>query len=652
MNPVVIDSLLARQLSQAQRTLRRLYWLHGSVSVLLVSALSLLSAGAWSLGLSASPPVLWGAMFVLGLPVLLYLPVVRHSARLRNDLPALIRRLGAEPPDTLGDPLHRRLQNLIEERAIAARVAVPTAFVLDCAGQVDAFALGADRNRTVIVVTRGALVQLEREELASLIAHEMAHVVNGDTALATRLMALNRGMRRPTSIGRALCAMPAAPLPMRVFGRALIVMGAPGLAAARLVEAGLSAQRDFEADAWAVEQTGQRLSLTRTLLKVSQASSEHAGPWQGVCASTITCAGYADWHELGLVRFAAPRAWARGAASNPAVTQRLHRLCADQGVPLERDGVDMHAVTEPALPSLDMAGDPSEPVRARPRRVLLQDDEPQWWDHDEQLEGARAPTAVMRLMRATREPAGAAALAVALVTSPDDGKGPVADEAESQQPDWGTAWLVAAQRYAGLRETLAELPAESLQALRWPLLELAAGRLRPLALPARQALIELARRHSDEDRAESASRHWIHFVLLQRRLGLGATGLKGPAEAPDARSVRVLFALVARDAQLSEPRADRAANAAIRALGLPPIGGSAGVLTLRALERAAEHAASLPAMARVVLIDHLHQLMSDQPVASSAEFLRLLSLAIDCPQPGERLAAREDSAEPWSATHP
>jgi hypothetical protein len=57
-------------------------------------------------------------------------------------------------------------------------------------------------------------------------------------------------------------------------------------------------------------------------------------------------------------------------------------------------------------------------------------------------------------------------------------------------------------------------------------------------------------------------------------------------------------------------------------------------------------------MARVVLIDHLHQLMSDQPVASSAEFLRLLSLAIDCPQPGERLADREDSAEPWSATHP
>jgi hypothetical protein len=100
----------------------------------------------------------------------------------------------------------------------------------------------------------------------------------------------------------------------------------------------------------------------------------------------------------------------------------------------------------------------------------------------------------------------------------------------------------------------------------------------------------------------------------------------------DARSVRVLCAILAQDAGLGEVKADRAANAAIRDLALPPIGGSPGRLSLDALERAVELAACLPAMDRVTLIAHLRRLLPVQADARCAEFLRLLCLTIDCPQ--------------------
>ncbi|MCZ8104038.1 MAG: hypothetical protein O9972_39855, partial [Burkholderiales bacterium] len=106
----------------------------------------------------------------------------------------------------------------------------------------------------------------------------------------------------------------------------------------------------------------------------------------------------------------------------------------------------------------------------------------------------------------------------------------------------------------------------------------------------------------------------------------------------DARCVRVLFALVAHCAQVSEAKAERAANAAIRSLDLVPIGGSPGALTLDALDAAVRRAALLPPLARPLLVRQLVALLPPDASTEVRDFLRLLCVAIDCPPP--RLPAR------------
>ena len=88
--------------------------------------------------------------------------------------------------------------------AVAAGVPVPEIYVLDCERGINAFAAGNARDDVAIGVTFGALKLLNRDELQGIIAHEFSHVVNGDTRLNMKLMALAHGLFWPTIVGRML----------------------------------------------------------------------------------------------------------------------------------------------------------------------------------------------------------------------------------------------------------------------------------------------------------------------------------------------------------------------------------------------------------------------------------------------------------------
>jgi hypothetical protein len=240
----------------------------------------------------------------------------------------------------------------------------------------------------------------------------------------------------------------------------------------------------------------------------------------------------------------------------------------------------------------------------------------------ELIDGLRA-AASARLVQATRDPAGAAALVVALVETPGQAA-----------PAWDPGWTSAAGRHAALRESLALLPPEAVRSLRWPLMELAVARLRPLSRPSRDTLLATVRGVVEAD-ARVTLREWIYFGLLRLRLGPPPAGPRLPvlADPIDARCVRVLFALVAQCAHVGEAKADRAANAAIRALDLVPIGGSPGPLTLDALDAAIRRAALLPPLAKPLLLRRLVALLPPDAGAEVRDFLRLLCVAIDCPPP-------------------
>ena len=677
----------SRHQDQAERAGRRLLWLHAAVTVAVVLAVNALARLAWHLlaGADAPPPRgfhLTNTAVVLGLVVG---GAWLEIARLADDGARIARRLGAVPVDTVADPLHRRLQNLLEELAIAARIGVPRAFVLEDERTINALTAGMDRNQAVVVVTRGALARLTRDELQGVLAHEVSHIVNGDVRLNTRLVGMNHGLELVALFGRSMLSRVFVPVrdgridaftviaavPLLAAGGTLAVVGAIGELSARAIRAGIGRQREYFADAQAVAFTRQRDGLGGALRKVaglSRALRREAGEGSAprIGPRREAALRHPYWENVSHLLLVGATRSSRWFATHPPLRDRIRRLYGRPVDAIEPRELAALERREPELPVLafpashDGAGGSHDSADGEPAAaatpVLRGDDAGArgWVDtvalgdaapdgvtvpgrrgaaaHDAGEAGWLAPTASMRLVQATREPAGAAALVVALIQEP--GLPP---------PRWGEGWGVAATRHGALRGAVGELSPRALRPLRWPLMELAAARLRPLSRPARDALLATVRELVAADERVTL-REWIYFSLLRLRLAppRRAACLPVLADPVDARSIRVLFGLVARCAQVSESRADRAANAAIRLLDLAPIGGSSGALTLDALERAVARTGRLPPLAKPLLVRQLVAILPPDADVEVLDFLRLLCVAIDCPPPqfGQRDAAQ------------
>lgn len=259
-----------------------------AVDVTLLLALGLFNEG---------PPGFWASLLAhqtaLGVTSVLVLAVIGVASLsrmldLRAGGAAVARELGGTPVsgDT-SDPGYRRLRNVVEEVAIAAAVPVPAIFVLEHEAAINAFAAGWSVSDAAIAVTRGAMDRLNRDELQGVVAHEFSHIVNGDMRLNIRLMGVLFGILTLSLIGRQLLRHTQFSRARRssqiaLFGLALLVLGGVGLFFARVIKAGVSRQREFLADASAVQFTRQAQGLASALKKVggvaegSRLSNAHA----------------------------------------------------------------------------------------------------------------------------------------------------------------------------------------------------------------------------------------------------------------------------------------------------------------------------------------------------------------------------------------
>ena len=176
-------------------------------------------------------------------------------------------------PDT-HDPAHRRLRNVVEEIAIASGVPVPQIFVLEQETGINAFAAGYSPADAAVTVTRGALDKLRRDELQGVIAHEFSHILNGDMRLNIRLMGLLFGILVLGIIGGKV--LQYGPRGDRRGGGAIMIValglfaiGYIGVFFGRLIKAGISRQREYLADASAVQFTRQSEGIAGALKKVA-----------------------------------------------------------------------------------------------------------------------------------------------------------------------------------------------------------------------------------------------------------------------------------------------------------------------------------------------------------------------------------------------
>ncbi|HEY5232980.1 MAG TPA: M48 family metallopeptidase [Verrucomicrobiae bacterium] len=172
------------------------------------------------------------------------------------------------------DPDERKLLNVVEEMAIASGVPVPQVYVMDDENGINAFAAGHKPGDATVTVTRGCMKILSRDELQGVIGHEFSHILNGDMRLNLRLMGTIFGILCLAIIGRILLQTARGggrgrgqnPLP--ILGLALLIIGYIGVFFGRLIQAAVSRQREFLADASSVQFTRNPGGITGALKKI------------------------------------------------------------------------------------------------------------------------------------------------------------------------------------------------------------------------------------------------------------------------------------------------------------------------------------------------------------------------------------------------
>jgi Zn-dependent protease with chaperone function len=182
-----------------------------------------------------------------------------RSSQLKAGGSEVARALGGIPITAAdGDLQRKRLLNIVEEMAIAARIRKPQVFVLPDEPGINAFAAGHSADEAAVAVTQGALDRLDRDQLQAVIGHEFSHILNGDMKINMRLTAWIFGLFVITDLARRFMrgrsrGKGAARLKLIAFG--IFVAGSVGMVAGRLLQAAVSRRREHLADASSVQFT-------------------------------------------------------------------------------------------------------------------------------------------------------------------------------------------------------------------------------------------------------------------------------------------------------------------------------------------------------------------------------------------------------------
>jgi Zn-dependent protease with chaperone function len=168
-------------------------------------------------------------------------------------------------PQNTRDLKQRRLLNVVEEMAIASGIPAPPVYILAGEPGINAFAAGFTPRDAVIGVTQGLIDHLSREQLQGVIAHEFSHIFNGDMRLNIRLMGVLNGILIIGLAGYYILRSGAYSSRSRsrgkgggqifLLGIGLMIIGFAGTFFGGLIKAAVSRQREYLADASAVQFT-------------------------------------------------------------------------------------------------------------------------------------------------------------------------------------------------------------------------------------------------------------------------------------------------------------------------------------------------------------------------------------------------------------
>ncbi|EKF75726.1 protease [Alcanivorax hongdengensis A-11-3] len=519
------------------------------------------------------------------------------------------------------DQQEKRLINVVEEMSIASGIPTPQLFVLDQETTINAFVAGFKPSETVLVITRGSLTHLNRDELQGVIAHEFSHIFNADMRLNLRLMAILAGILAVGKIGRLLLHSRSRSssssnrkgnsLPL--VGLALLVIGYVGLFFGRLIKAAISRQRELLADASAVQFTRNPAGLAGALIHIrndggSHLQSRHAEDMSHMCfGETVTL----HFHRL--------------LATHPPLDARLNALGPDW-VARARTRARQPASSDTATGTA-----PPAPVSA-------------FAGQGGGAGESRAPSRHVATVR--EEDMGYARTLLTLI--PDDLLDTLHDRRGAEQVLYALLLSLSGDAQEAVKvcqpESQADLQALTTQIaglgsrLRLPLLDLALPTLKALSRQERQALLARLRALAAADRRQSLA-EWVLLTLAEQQLGARSQRNtrtrfhRYPAVAGD---LQVWFSLLtwasgARDQQ-AQALFQRASH------GLLPTGRTLLPLAQcggERLRRASERLQALSPLLKAPILDAAADLVLDdgKVQVGEAELLRAFASLLECPLP-------------------
>jgi heat shock protein HtpX len=184
-----------------------------------------------------------------------------------NSDKVLLSMYGARPVDAVSAP---DLYHLVEKLAAQARLPMPKVFITENP-QPNAFATGRNPDHAAVCVTSGLLSQVNQEELAGVLAHELGHVKHRDTLTMT-ITAVIAGAISMLANMAFFMGGDRRNNPLGLAGMLLVTLLAP--IAAVLVQAAISRSREFEADRAGAEITGRPLWLASALGQIDHAAQQ------------------------------------------------------------------------------------------------------------------------------------------------------------------------------------------------------------------------------------------------------------------------------------------------------------------------------------------------------------------------------------------
>src|SRR5262252_3249514 len=161
------------------------------------------------------------------------------------------------------------LYRIVGDLASRAGLPMPRVFLMDNP-QPNAFATGRNPQHAAVAVTTGLLQMLSREEIAGVIAHELAHVRNRDTLTMTITATIAGAISMLAQFGLFFGGHRDSNNGLGVVGTLAMVILAP--IAAMIVQMAISRTREYAADELGARTTGQPDALASALAKISTAA--------------------------------------------------------------------------------------------------------------------------------------------------------------------------------------------------------------------------------------------------------------------------------------------------------------------------------------------------------------------------------------------